>query len=112
MAPAALHQAFDQGVNYFDVAPRYGDGDAEIKMGIGLTGLDRAKYFLACKTHERDQAGARAELDRSLQRLRPTTSTWRLRQIRTDLLSGDAHVRQRSRSFHVRPALMSALSAL
>ena len=69
-ATAALHQAFDQGVNYFDVAPRYGDGDAEIKMGIGLTGLDRMKYFLACKTHERDQAGAQAELDRSLQRLK------------------------------------------
>jgi len=66
----AIHRAFDQGVNYFDVAPRYGNGDAEIKMGIGLAGLERSKYFLACKTHERDQAGAQAELDRSLQRLK------------------------------------------
>src|SRR3974377_1652078 len=41
---AALHSAFDGGVNYFDVAPNYGNGDAEIKMGIGLQGLDRNKY--------------------------------------------------------------------
>jgi len=67
---AALHDAFDRGVNYFDVAPNYGNGDAEIKMGIGLQGMDRGKYFLACKTHKRDQAGAQMELDRSLQRLK------------------------------------------
>src|SRR5215813_13850381 len=36
---AALHDAFDRGVNYFDVAPNYGNGDAEIKMGIGMQGM-------------------------------------------------------------------------
>ena len=66
----ALHDAFDRGVNYFDVAPAYGNGDAEVKMGIGLQGLDRSNYFLACKTHKRDEAGAQLELDRSLQRLK------------------------------------------
>lgn len=69
-ATAALHSAFDRGVNFFDVAPAYGNGDAEIKMGIGLQGLDRAGYYLACKTKKRDKAGAQAELDRSLQRLK------------------------------------------
>jgi aryl-alcohol dehydrogenase-like predicted oxidoreductase len=67
---AALHRAFDRGVNYFDVAPNYGTGEAEIKMGIGLQGLDRSKYFLACKTHKRDKAGAQMELERSLERLK------------------------------------------
>ena len=67
---AALHDAFERGVNYFDVAPNYGNGDAEIKMGIGLQGVDRSKYFLACKTHKRDKAGAQLELDRSLKRLK------------------------------------------
>jgi len=57
-------------VNYFDVAPNYGNGDAEIKMGIGLQGMDRSKYFLACKTHKRDKAGAQVELERSLKRLK------------------------------------------
>ena len=67
---AALHKAFDRGLNYYDVAPNYGKGDAEIKMGVGLQGLDRSQYFLSCKTHKRDKAGAQMELDRSLQRLK------------------------------------------
>jgi len=67
---AALHDAFERGVNYFDVAPNYGNGDAEIKMGSGLQGIDRSKYFLACKTHKRDKAGAQMELERSLKRLK------------------------------------------
>ncbi len=59
-----LHAALDRGVNYFDVAPRY--GDAQEKMGVGLQGLDRSRYFLACKTNKRDKAGARKELEQSL----------------------------------------------
>ena len=48
----ALHKVFDRGLNYYDVAPNYGNGDAEIKMGVGLRGLDRSQYFLSCKTHK------------------------------------------------------------
>src|ERR1017187_7365418 len=32
---AALHKAFDRGLNYYDVAPNYGNGDAEMKRGVG-----------------------------------------------------------------------------
>lgn len=67
---AALHDAFERGVNYFDVAPNYGNGQAEIRMGIGLQGIERSQYFLACKTHKRDKAGAQMELERSLERLK------------------------------------------
>ncbi|MHC4640241.1 MAG: aldo/keto reductase [Planctomycetota bacterium] len=67
---AGLHSAFERGVNYFDVAPAYGNGEAEIKMGIGLQGLDRSRIFLACKTKRRDKEGARKELERSLERLK------------------------------------------
>jgi aryl-alcohol dehydrogenase-like predicted oxidoreductase len=69
-ATTALHKAFDSGLNYYDVAPNYGNGASEIKMGIGLQGLDRGQYFLSCKTHKRDKAGAQMELDRSLRRLK------------------------------------------
>lgn len=65
---SAIHDAFRRGVNYFDVAPAY--GDAEEKMGIGLQGLDRDDYILACKTRMRDKKGAREELERSLKRLK------------------------------------------
>jgi len=67
---AGLHKAFEEGINYFDVAPAYGNGDCEIKMGIGLQGIDRTKIFLACKTKKRDKQGAREELERSLTRLK------------------------------------------
>ena len=64
-------KAFEQGINYYDVAPAYGrDGECEIKMGIGLQALKRDKIFLACKTKMRDKEGARKELERSLTRLK------------------------------------------
>jgi len=66
----SLHRSFDRGLNYFDVAPAYGKGVAETKMGIGLQGLDRSKYFLACKTKARDAQGARDELETSLKLLK------------------------------------------
>ncbi len=66
----SIHNAFAQGMNYYDVAPSYGDGDAEIKMGVGLQGIDRDKIFLSCKTQKRDKDGAREELERSLTRLK------------------------------------------
>jgi len=65
-----IHDAFERGLNYYDVAPAYGNGEAETKMGVGLQGIDRSKIFLSCKTKMRDKAGARQELERSLKRLK------------------------------------------
>ncbi len=59
-------QAIDYGVNYFDVAPTY--GDAEIKLGPALKPY-RNNVFLACKTTERTREGAQKELDQSLRHL-------------------------------------------
>jgi predicted aldo/keto reductase-like oxidoreductase len=58
---------FDRGVNYFDCAPSYFDGEAEIKLGKALRPY-RNKVFLAEKTMSRDAKGAREELERTLQR--------------------------------------------
>ena len=60
-------EAFERGVNYFDVAPTY--GDAELKLGPALEPY-RKKVFLACKTTERQRGGASEELKESLKRLR------------------------------------------
>jgi predicted aldo/keto reductase-like oxidoreductase len=62
-----VREAFEAGVNYFDVAPEY--GNAEERMGPALEPY-RQKVFLSCKTAQRTKAKASAELDRSLQRLR------------------------------------------
>jgi len=59
--------AIESGVNYFDVAPTY--GDAEIKLGPALEPY-RKGVFLACKTTKRNREESRAELEQSLKNLR------------------------------------------
>ena len=59
--------AYGRGVNYFDCAPSYFDGEAELKLGEALRPY-RSKVFLAEKTTKRDAKGAREELERTLQR--------------------------------------------
>jgi aryl-alcohol dehydrogenase-like predicted oxidoreductase len=66
-ADRRVAQAHDRGVNYFDCAPSYFDGEAEIKLGHALK-PHRANVFLAEKTMRRDAQGAREELERTLQR--------------------------------------------
>jgi aryl-alcohol dehydrogenase-like predicted oxidoreductase len=61
-----VKEAIDYGVNFFDVAPSY--GDAEVKLGPALKPY-RKDIILANKTQMRDREGARMELERSLQRL-------------------------------------------
>jgi predicted aldo/keto reductase-like oxidoreductase len=59
--------AIDNGINYFDVAPSY--GDAEVKLGPALEPY-RKGVFLACKTTKRDKSESRIELEQSLKHLR------------------------------------------
>ncbi len=68
-ADRTVAEAFDRGVNYYDVAPSYYDGEAERKLGPALEPF-RKRSFLACKTMARDAAGARKELEQSLGRLK------------------------------------------
>lgn len=60
-------EAVDRGVNYFDVAPTY--GNAEERLGPALEPY-REEVFLACKTTQRTAQGAEEELHNSLQMLR------------------------------------------
>jgi len=58
--------AIDQGVNYFDVAPTY--GDAQLMLGNSLRPY-RDRVFLACKTGLRTSAEARPQMEESLRLL-------------------------------------------
>jgi aryl-alcohol dehydrogenase-like predicted oxidoreductase len=60
-------EAVERGVNYFDVAPGY--GNAEEKLGPALEPY-RKNVFLACKTAQRQRAAAEKEFDNSLKKLR------------------------------------------
>ncbi len=65
-ADELLDVLFEYGVNHLDVAASY--GDAELRLAPWLA-RHRDKFFLATKTGERSGAEARAELERSLDRL-------------------------------------------
>lgn len=56
-----------RGVNHIDTAAGY--GDSEIRLGPWME-THRDHFFLASKTNERSYDGAKAQFERSLQRLR------------------------------------------
>ncbi len=60
-------KSYDSGINYYDVAPTY--GNAEEKLGPALEPY-RNRCFLACKTTERKSDGAGKELHQSLKNLK------------------------------------------
>ncbi len=66
-AAGLVREAIDAGVNYFDVAPSY--GNAEDMLGPALEPF-RKGVFLACKTQGRTRAAATQELESSLKKMR------------------------------------------
>jgi predicted aldo/keto reductase-like oxidoreductase len=66
-AAESVKLAIDSGINYFDVAPTY--GNAESMLGPALEPY-RKNVFLACKTTQRSKNEALAELEKSLRNLR------------------------------------------
>lgn len=66
-ASRLVSQAIDWGINYFDVAPSY--GNSQERLGPALEPY-RKDIFLACKSEKRSAAEAKAELEESLELLR------------------------------------------
>jgi aryl-alcohol dehydrogenase-like predicted oxidoreductase len=65
-ADGVLAQLLAAGVNHLDTAASY--GDSELRIGPWMA-EHRQRFFLATKTGARDGTGARAGLERSLERL-------------------------------------------
>lgn len=65
-ADEVLSVLLERGVNHLDTAASY--GDSELRIGPWM-GEHRERFFLATKTGERTGDAARAELERSLERL-------------------------------------------
>lgn len=66
--PAVVAQAVDLGVNYFDTANDYSNGNSERLLAAGLKGL-RNKVVVVSKTPARTRTSALADLDDSLKNL-------------------------------------------
>jgi aryl-alcohol dehydrogenase-like predicted oxidoreductase len=59
-------EAIDRGINYFDIAPSY--GNAQERLGPALAPY-RKNVFLACKTEGRKKDDSRVQLEQSLKLL-------------------------------------------
>lgn len=68
-ADRTIECALEAGVNHFDTAAGYGDGNSEKHYGRWMTEV-RESIFLSTKTEERDRDGARRQIEASLERLR------------------------------------------
>jgi len=77
---STIHRSLDLGVNFFDVAPVYGFGEAERVLGTALKGRDRSSYLVASKcglvwdeagkiANDLHPASIRQEAEASLRRL-------------------------------------------
>jgi hypothetical protein len=66
-AVTVLRRAYDRGITLFDTANAY--LDSEEKIGLAFDGM-RSRLVIATKTLKRDRAGAEADIDLSLRRLR------------------------------------------
>ncbi len=66
-ASRIVSKAIETGINYFDVAPSY--GNAQEMLGPALAPY-RKDVFLACKTNVRDAEGARKDMENSFRLLK------------------------------------------
>jgi aryl-alcohol dehydrogenase-like predicted oxidoreductase len=66
-ASNVVAEAVDRGINYFDVAPSY--GNAQERLGPALAPY-RKNVFLACKTEGRTKDDSRKQLEESLRLLK------------------------------------------
>ncbi|HHG89763.1 MAG TPA: aldo/keto reductase [Devosia sp.] len=61
-ARAAISQAWNEGIRYFDTSPKYGTGLSEHRIGAGLRGYSRDDFVLSTKVGRRLEPAP--ELDR------------------------------------------------
>ena len=67
---AAIHRAYELGINYFDTAAAYGNGASEEIFGEGLAGIPKEDIFLATKASPGDADKTRQSIEKSLKNLK------------------------------------------
>lgn len=55
---AAVHEAMEEGINYFDVAPAYGGTVAETVLGRALRGIQRERFVISTKAGKYTEPGS------------------------------------------------------
>jgi uncharacterized protein len=82
-AIAIVNRAIDEGITYFDTAPKYSNGQSEERLGKALQNR-RDQVWIATKTHDRTRDGSMRLLEGSLKRLQTDrVEEWRLHHVTT-----------------------------
>lgn len=80
-AIAILNRALDQGIQYFDTAWIYSDGQSETRVGK-VARRRRKEMWIATKTIARTRTEARGQLEESLKRLQTDhVDEWRMHNV-------------------------------
>jgi aryl-alcohol dehydrogenase-like predicted oxidoreductase len=66
----AIHKAVEYGINFFDTAPAYGNGQGEMVFGEALQGIESEKIYVATKIGMNDKDNIRGSVEGSLERLK------------------------------------------
>jgi len=79
-----LNRYLDEGGNYIETAPMYGEGESEIKVGKAIKNR-REEYLLTSKCHLREKEQAKKLLNESLVRLQTDyLDFWFMHCVNTD----------------------------
>ena len=79
-----VHEAMDNGIDFFDNAYEYHDGQSELWMGKALEGERRKRAVVMTKvcTHGRDKRTAMLQLESSLKRLKTDyLDLWQVHEV-------------------------------
>lgn len=81
----AIDKALELGINYFDTAPGYGEGQSEKMFGAALEGVSKDTIFLATKASAGNRDSLMRSVENSLNHLK--TDSLDLLQIHGDTIS-------------------------
>lgn len=70
LAIGAIQMAVEYGINFFDTAPAYGNGQGEQILGKALMGIEPKKVYVATKIGMKDKDNVRGSVEKSLKRLK------------------------------------------
>ena len=65
-----IHHAMELGVNFFDSAAKYHNGESDVTYGKALEGGRRQRVLLMSKAEFRDAKGAMGQLENTLKRMK------------------------------------------
>src|SRR5436190_6333822 len=83
-ALAIIRRALDLGINMFDSAHKYNDGQSDACYGKVITGALRQRVFLMSKAHLRTRAEAMRQLEETLRAMRTDyLDLWQCHEVTT-----------------------------